>query len=206
MINDKLFTSDIYEKLNKINIHYTFPFTNVNISKNNSNYLILPISDIHYGEIVKKSQVNDINEYNCKIAQERIVKLFDESLKYAEKNKCSELYLMFLGDIFSGNIHDELMMTNEFPISECVMDFYGFISQLIDSIKNKFNHIYINGVVGNHPRFSKKPQNKDKAINSYEYFLYTGLNYKFKNDEKVKVNISKSPTEYIYIRKLYLEN
>lgn len=199
LINNKLFNDDIYKNITKLDKFYNFQLNVRKDSIVSKNYLILPISDVHYGEIIKSSQINNINEYNCEIAKNRILKLFNESIKYAEENKCSDLYIMFLGDIFSGNIHDELLMTNEYPISVCVMEFYEFISQLIDSIKSNFSHIYIRGVVGNHPRFSKKPQNKNKAINSYEYFLYNGLSYKFKDDNKISVNIAKSAIDYVSI-------
>jgi len=200
LVKRKLFSDDVYEAINKANINYSFNFVNVpKVIFSEGNHLILPISDVHYGEVVKANQVNNFNEYNCEIAKKRIVKLFNEALIYAKQNKCSDLNIIFLGDIFSGNIHDELLTTNDYGISVCVMEFYGFISSLIESIKDEFESIKLNAVVGNHPRFQKKFQYKNKAIDSFEYFLYHGLYFKFNNKENFIVNISNSPIDYVDI-------
>lgn len=202
LVKRKLFADDIYDSINTANINYTFNFVNIPETVYfDGNYLILPISDVHYGEVVKASQTNNFNEYNREIAKKRIVKLFNEALIYAKENHCSYLNIMFLGDIFSGNIHDELLTTNDGSISECVMDFYSFISSLIESISQEFEMIYINAVVGNHPRFQKKFQYKNKAIDSFEYFLYNGLYFKFNGKENFNISISKSPIDYVEIGK-----
>lgn len=135
-------------------------------------YNILPISDVHYGEVVDGRALNNLNNYNMEISKKRHVELFKRNYEFANIYGCDELHLFFLGDIFSGNIHAELRETNESPITECVLDYYGFIVGLINKYAKLYSRVVISCVVGNHARNTDRYQFKNKGKDSYEYILY----------------------------------
>jgi len=142
-------------------------------------YNILPLSDIHWGETVKPQDVNGINEYNFDIAKRRHVELFKQNYEYSQTFGCDELDIFMLGDMFSGNIHDELRENNEAPITRCIVQYYKFITGLIDAYKGCYKKVRIHCVVGNHARTTQKYQFKNKGIENYEYILYSFIENKY---------------------------
>jgi len=151
-------------------------------------YNILPLSDIHWGEVVKSNEVNGLNEYNFEISKQRHIELFRKNYEYAQAFGCDELDIFMLGDMFSGNIHDELRENNEAPITKCIAQYYKFITGLIDAYKGCYRKVRIHCVVGNHARTTQKYQFKSKGIENYEYILYSFIESKY-NDSNDNVTV-----------------
>lgn len=151
-------------------------------------YNILPLSDIHWGEVVKSHDVNGLNEYNFEISKQRHIELFKKNYEYAQAFGCEELDIFMLGDMFSGNIHDELRENNEAPITRCIAQYYKFITGLIDAYKGCYKKVRIHCVVGNHARTTQKYQFKNKGIENYEYILYSFIENKY-NDSNDNVSV-----------------
>src|SRR3990167_898323 len=78
------------------------------------------MSDWHLDERVDLAQMGGVNAYNRQIAEIRCGNFFDNAVRLAKKFingiEYSGLYLPIGGDIFSGNIHEELKITNETTI------------------------------------------------------------------------------------------
>jgi hypothetical protein len=71
-----------------------------------------------------------------------------------------------LGDMLSGDIHDELAQTNEFPNEEATVQFALDGAEWLTGFEDHFGQISVAGVPGNHPRRAKKPTAKMAANNS----------------------------------------
>lgn len=156
-------------------------------------YNILPISDIHWGETVKPQDVNNLNKYDFEISRRRHIELFKKNYEFSKTFGCDELDIFMLGDIFSGNIHDELRENNEAPITKCIVEYFKFITGLIDAYKDCYDHVRIHCVVGNHARTTQKYQFKRKGIENYEYILYAFLEDRYNNSsDNVTVNFGES--------------
>lgn len=156
-------------------------------------YNILPISDVHYGEMVKPQDVNGLNEYNFDISKQRHIELFRQNHEFAQAFGCEELDIFMLGDIFSGNIHDELRENNEAPITKCIVDYYKFITGLIDAYKGFYKKVRIHCVVGNHARTTQKYQFKNKGVENYEYILYAFIEDRYNSSsDNVTVSLGES--------------
>lgn len=166
----------------------------INIKKalTGENHLVMPITDVHYGEIIDPYAINEKNSYNTDISKRRHIELFKEAVSMAQLNNCSILDIPVLGDIFSGNIHDELKETNEAPITKLIVDYYKFICGAIISLKNVFKEINLHCVVGNHSRINPKWQSKNKSYDNYEYILYSFLKDKFDSVDGINVIVSDS--------------
>jgi hypothetical protein len=157
-------------------------------------YNILPISDVHFGEVVDGRTINGINNYNTEISKKRHELLFKKNYEFASVYGCDELHIFMLGDIFSGNIHAELRETNEKVITDCVLDYYSFIIGLIDAYSSLYRKITVSCVVGNHARNTDKYQFKNKGKDSYEYILY-GFMQKYYENERAPRNVTVNLTE-----------
>ena len=164
-------------------------------------HLVMPIADVHYGEVIDPLAINNINAYNPEISKERHIKLFTKALEMAKENYCGILDIPVLGDIFSGNIHDELVETNAGPITRMMVDYFKFFVGAVKSMAKNFQQINMYCVVGNHSRTTKKWQSKNKGYNNYEYILYCFIKEAFSDTDNVTVTVSDSPVLFATIGK-----
>jgi predicted phosphodiesterase len=159
---------------------------------------ILVLSDFHCGEVIKKEEVNNINEFNFEIMKKRLDRIFFYTLFYCKKFDINKIHLFFIGDLLSGSIHPELMRTNEYNEVECLFLIQEYISEKLLQIENQFNSITCDFLVGNHSRISDgnsgtKMQWKSASIINWEYVLAKQLQIQFdliqKNNKIKKIEI-----------------
>lgn len=191
----KEFVNELREELSmvkpdKFSVNIIKPKKTVNDGK--KYYSILPISDVHYGEVVNPREINELNAYDTDIAKRRQIELFKRNYEYSMMYGCTELNIFLLGDLFSGNIHAELRESNEMPVTRCIAEYHSFIIGLIDTYKDFYEKVNISCVVGNHARTTDKYQFKHKGIENYEYILYSFIESWYKDDEKVNVRVGES--------------
>ena len=70
------------------------------------------LSDCHFDEVVRPEEMNDVNAYDRNIAVKRLRRFFDKIVvltrEYLSGLEYDGVVLFLGGDIFSGDIHDEL--------------------------------------------------------------------------------------------------
>lgn len=147
----------------------------VNGGTKGNNYCVMPISDLHFGEVVQPNVSYTYNKYNPEIAQHRLIKLFEETYQYATKNGCDKLHILLLGDLISGEIHDELRESNAFSAPKCVSVLNSILIGLILKYSSLFKSVKISCVVGNHSRTGKKLQSHNRCLDNYEYIIYSTI-------------------------------
>jgi hypothetical protein len=153
------------------------------------------LSDIHFAEVVNPAQVYGVNEYNMEIAKHRISNLA-HNIIHILKNHVSGsdypgLVIMMAGDFLSGNIHDELVATNDIPIMPAFIELLGILIWFINTLADEFKQLMLFGTAGgNHARMTKKIPSKDKAYTNFDWLLYRMLESEFKNDKRVNFHIS----------------
>lgn len=135
--------------------------------------MVLLFSDLHAGETVDREETMGLNEYRWEIMLERMAKLQKSVLSYQAHRPypITRLTIAMLGDMLSGDIHDELSITNEMPLPEAVVQLGYDVSAWIEEFVPHFEHIHVVGVPGNHPRATRKPQAKN-AHNNADWTMY----------------------------------
>lgn len=163
----------------------------------------LLVSDLHWGEVVDGRQINGANQYNLDIAHSRIRHLAERSVHLCEiispKMEYPGLVLPLGGDMFSGNIHDELTATNELNSMPCVLDLYGTLVWMIKFFLEYFPSVFVPCVTGNHGRDTKKIWSKDRHHTSFDWLLYCLLAKHFEQDKRVTFLIPDGPDAYYKI-------
>ena len=135
-------------------------------------------SDWHSEEVVLPENVNGLNEFNLPIAKARIERFFTSIIRLTEIErtgcKIDTLLLALLGDLMTGEIHDELRETNGLSATQAIIWLRDIIIAGIRLLKEKghFKRIIIVCCYGNHGRTTKKPRHATGARNSYEWLLY----------------------------------
>lgn len=146
-------------------------------SATDTNISILPIADVHYGEIVNSTTVGFTNAYNIDIAEKRLAYIFQSNARYAKEHNCNELHVMLLGDLISGEIHESLAASNEETAFVCATKLSHILEGLILSQAQIFDKVVVSCVVGNHARNTKKLEDKNRCDNSFEHFIYDDLKF-----------------------------
>ena len=160
------------------------------------------LSDTHFDERVRASEMNGVNSYNRKIAELRLQRFFTASVKltrdYIAGVKIDGLVLPLGGDMVTGNIHEELERTNEAPILDTCLHWAEQIAAGIEMQLNSklFPKIFIPCVTGNHGRLRSKPQYKNRARDNYDWLIYQILAKHFRSDSRVSFMIPDGPDCY----------
>lgn len=158
-------------------------------------------SDWHWGETVEARQVNYVNAFNKDIAEKRVKRLVEKTINlmliHMAKPKYDYLCLPLLGDMDSGNIHEELRETNWAPINICLIELRDTIIWMIDEFLNAFKKLYVPCVTGNHGRMDRKPRFKNASYDNFEFLLYEMLRHHYKGNKAVHFDIAES-SELLY--------
>ena len=153
---------------------YEFKF---NKRKAGTRYAVALFSDAHIEETVKSASVMGLNEYNVKIAKERIEKYFANLVSCLNTDKVEYLLFASLGDTISGFIHEELSQTNELTPLEATFEaqnlIYNGLKYICDNTELK--RIKFVGIVGNHSRVTNKIQHSNGYKMSYEWLMYKNI-------------------------------
>lgn len=158
--------------------------------KSESTAFIL-LGDIHADEIVKKSMVNGLNEYNIKIAEERVKYFFINAIKLLrmtnKDTEIKELVFVILGDLISSNIHEELLENTSLRPIEAIIVVQNWIVSGIRYLLDNFDgNITIPMTTSNHTRITKKIHISNEIGNDLGYYVYSNIAQIFANEERVK--------------------
>lgn len=138
---------------------------------------VLFCSDWHWGEIIDPGQMGSCtNAYNLDIAHERAKVLVHNTIDLLFNHMVNPNYpglvLVLGGDMFSGDIHEELSKTNDGPTMVAFLDLFSVLKNVIKEFKKYFPKIHIVGVTGNHSRTTHKIMHKDRCFTNFDWLLY----------------------------------
>lgn len=135
--------------------------------------MLLLVSDAHYPEVVNPDEALGI-EYGPETVRLRLEHLVDRTLRLKEIHENSypigKITVAVLGDMLSGNIHEELEITNAMPMGDALTNMAYMLHDMGSEFADEFDEVEMIIMPGNHPRLTKKPRNKQKWDN-FEYIM-----------------------------------
>lgn len=157
---------------------------------------ILHWSDFQWGEVVDLDQMGGRNKYDSEIAAWRLTRCHSIAASLLTQHWKSEtpphkLIIILGGDLFSGDIHEELKETNDIPMPRIV-------KVVVENLVLAINHllaavacdIEIYSTPGNHGRLSRKPHFKNYVSTNYDALVADLLEWHYKTIMKEKrVNV-----------------
>lgn len=124
------------------------------------------LSDFHGGEVVDPDVVQGLNEYDWQIMEDRVGEVIQALLSHRDRSPdLTGLDVVFLGDMCSGSNHDELAVTNEYPLAEQGVKVGLLMGQIVEQLAPHYPKLNVVTVEGNHPRLNKAPQAKNPQDN-----------------------------------------
>lgn len=154
------------------------------------------LSDLHLDEVVDPDEMGGVNKYDRSIAEMRL-KRCAEGFAFLAKDFLAGVdyqgaAVWLGGDIFSGNIHEELKQTNEASIIASVDHWIDPLVDVLRFAADEFGKVHVPCVVGNHGRNTYKPVMKGRVEDNFDWLLYRQLARALKHDSRVTFQIPKS--------------
>jgi len=157
------------------------------------------LSDWHLAETVHSENVNGLNEFNLRIAQNRAEKCFQNIVRlvklFGKESKMDTLVLALLGDFINGQLREEAMENNSLrPMDEMLKARELLRAGIKYILDNTDISLVLPCHSGNHARVTKKIHWSTESGNSLEYAMYHVLANDFDGNKRVKFII---PTSYL---------
>lgn len=136
------------------------------------------LSDLHVGEVIRPAETGGFGAYNFAIAQKRMALHGDNLISWVNVNRLGynipDLHVFGIGDYVSGDIHQELLVTNEFPLPGQTARAGFLIAEHLRNLAPHFRRLYFHGEgADNHGRLQPKPQAKQKTANSMSFLVHS---------------------------------
>lgn len=133
--------------------------------------------DAHAGERTDPRATEGWGVYNYAIAQARTLRYLEALTRWLTTQRAGyridEVAVILLGDMVSGDIHDELRCTAEFPAPVQAIAAGRLVAMLVSGLAAQARRVVVYGVAGsNHGRLTKKPQFKQGALNNWDWVVY----------------------------------
>lgn len=164
---------------------------------------VLMLSDLHLDEVVDLHEMDGINEYNREIANVRLERTVNGTVdllkNYVSGVHYDGMVVALLGDVLTGEIHDELARTNEAPTAASVVYWVPRLASALRHLAEEFGRIYVPCVDGNHDRYYPKTPRKKRAESSFAWIIYNWLADTCRDDNRISFGISTSPEQLINV-------
>ena len=133
-------------------------------------------SDAHMGAVQNADEIEGFNSFNPEICEQRQLGYVESFLDWVTMHRASyvinECAVIVTGDLISGDIHEELKITNAFPMPLQVVKAAEVLTMQLSLLAPHFNKIIVHFLVeDNHARLTKKPQMKEAGFNSMNYLV-----------------------------------
>ena len=194
--------------LKKLPLHFKevpqIPKKHLSTKTEHPQIVVAPLTDTHIGEYINEKQMIGMNSYNMELFNKRLYGWATQLLALVNYRRnisdIDKLIIPMLGDMISGDIHDELARSNvENNMMQMLKGAY-LISQAILVLAPHFKEIRIPCVVGNHGRMTHKPAMKNRVTTDWDYMLYQWVAAFLKNQKNIKFEI---PESFFHIFNVY---
>lgn len=161
----------------------------------------LILSDLHLDEVVNPAEVGNVNAYSRTIAQQRLQATFANAVEVTRRYWSGITYdgivCPLAGDLYSGEIHEELTQSNEDTILGSVLYWADHLAAGLALLADEFGLVHVPVVVGNHGRRTRKPRAKFRARDNFDWFTGHLLARMFANDKRVTFDVSDAADAYV---------
>lgn len=139
---------------------------------------IQPWTDWHLGEVVNLAETGGINEFNLSIAETRVRRLIERSIRLIDLAQSPEgreapgIIVPLGGDFLSGQLHAELAETNEVTDQQAIIEAVRLITWGLRQYADRFGRVFCPATVGNHGRTTRRPEMKRFTFKNLDWLVY----------------------------------
>lgn len=156
----------------------------------------LLVSDVHAGEVVSSDEILGLNAYDPDICRRRLRRYFAAACtigpRWGADCVMEGAMVALAGDLISGDIHEELRITNGLTSHEQVALVVEEITAGLLHVADTFGRVHVVSVPGNHGRTTPKPTAKLYARLSYDTLAARMIAERLKADDRFTWQIGAS--------------
>jgi hypothetical protein len=153
-------------------------------------------SDWHMGEVIDAEEIQGVNRFNPDICRARLRRYFTAAAlvgqRWASDTDCEGALLALGGDLISGDIHEELRVSNALTSHEQCLAAAEECGAGIRVLKEAFGRVHVVAVPGNHGRTTQRPTAKLYARLSYDILIASMVAREFEDDKRVTFQFGKA--------------
>lgn len=156
---------------------------------------VVKLSDWQIGEVVEANETEGFGQFNFAIAENRAFTVVKKVLGWVKMHRDAgynlrTLHVFSEADLVSGNIHYELEVTNEFPVTVAAAKAGNLLAQVIAQFAPHFDEVVVWEMsADNHGRLTRKNQAKQGALNNYSYLAHVICNEILSRHKNVTVHL-----------------
>lgn len=139
--------------------------------------VVAQLTDTHFDEVVKPDEIMGLNAYSREIALIRLARWADKVVTlprdYVQGVHLAGLRVLATGDIFTGDIHEELKESNDAKLLASVLFWTEPMIAALELFAREYPAVAVDAVVGNHGRLSKRPVFKGRVHDNVEFLFWS---------------------------------
>lgn len=163
---------------------------------------LLCLSDVHAEEYVDAEEMEGYAKYDWEIFLARMWMCMEKTVEITnimrQAGPVKKLRLLALGDMLTGEIHDELARSNTFDLPVAVVKVGHVLGQAVNLLSAHYDEIECSCVCGNHGRQDMKPCHKGRADRNWDTAVYRIASLLTASNPRVKWNIPRSPSYIVH--------
>lgn len=136
---------------------------------------VFMLGDQHFAEVVRPGQSYG-NEYNSEIGAKRMRRVVERCIDLCFNHMTTPSYpgivVPLMGDTVTGDIHDELRVTNDQNLLPSVIFAAEILVAALRRLADAFGKVYAPAVAGNHGRTTKRIEAKDFSAKNFDWLIY----------------------------------
>lgn len=160
------------------------------------------LSDTHWDEVVKPSEIGGVNAYDREIATLRLRAwadgLVEQFTHYVDNVTVKGAVVMIGGDLLTGTLHD-LAETNEDHLPGSLVYWSEQLAAALTLLADAFGKVHCPVVVGNHGRLTVKPRTKGRARDNLDWLLPQMAAAHLKGDDRITWQIPDDPDCFVQV-------
>lgn len=166
----------------------------VEVSKSGSHPGVptLCLNDWHGGEVVRAAEINYVNEFNTEILKRRVKAVIRNAVSIAFEHMVNPVYpgivVPTLGDMVTGEIHDELARTNDMELLPLIPLVVDMLVWSYTKLADHFGKVYVPCCSGNHGRTTRRVEMKRFTAKNFDWLIYTLVERALKDDPRITID------------------
>lgn len=157
--------------------------------------MVIKASDWQIGEVINPKETEGFGRFNFAAAEKRVFKLVRKTTEWAMMHRKAgylvpELHIFSEADLVSGNIHYELEVTNEFPVTIATEKAGLLLAEMTARLAPYFSKVKLWEMsADNHGRMTRKNQAKQGAMNNFSRLAHVICNASLAKHDNVSIEM-----------------
>ena len=165
---------------------------------------VVHITDAHYGAVQDEDEIEGFGKYSPELSRVRQYGLMHDWLDWVEMHRLGyaipEGRFLVTGDLISGDIHDELRVTNAFPAPRQAVEAGEILAKQAAMAAPHFERVILDIITDdNHGRLTRKPQAKECGVNNWMFVVASMTKVLLASHKNVTVNIWPMPQKVVEV-------